>query len=171
MGRQSGFVGVSFKSDSVQQSVACLNAVLADVNRNQQDIAARQIELATATLDKEKEKLKLAEDFLASISSRSVNFDFKDAQFSASSLLLATLQSRQSEITELKTSIQRTQLLLTEPQTKSASFITPIYAANTRVEPKRALITAASVLAGGFVGLLLLVIQKTAKRLREQARP
>jgi LPS O-antigen subunit length determinant protein (WzzB/FepE family) len=78
------------------------------------------------------------------------------------------LQSKQNEITNLKSSIQRTELLLGEPETKSASFTTPIYSPSQKVEPKRSLIAVISVLAGGFIGLMLLVMRKATANIKKQ---
>ena len=167
--RNSAFVSVSFKSTNINTSIACLNAVLTDVKQNQSETAERQIALATATLNKEKEQLKLAEDFISSVSQKTLTFDFKDTQFSASQLLFGMLQSKQNEITNLKSSIQRTELLLSEPQTKSASFTTPIYSPSQKVEPKRSLIAVISVLAGGFIGLMLLVLRRTVKHIKQSS--
>jgi LPS O-antigen subunit length determinant protein (WzzB/FepE family) len=167
--KNSAFVSVSFKSTNINTSIACLNAVLADVKQNLNETAERQIALATATLNKEKEQLKLAEDFISSVSQKTLTFDFKDTQFSASQLLFGMLQSKQNEITNLKSSIQRTELLLSEPQTKSASFTTPIYSPSQKVEPKRSLIAVISVLAGGFIGLMLLVLRRAAKHIKQSS--
>ncbi len=168
--RNSAFVSVSFKSTNINTSVACLNAVLDDVKLNQNDIAQRHIALSQSQLNNEKEQLKVAQAFVAARSDKTMTFDFKDAQFSASQLLLATLQSKQREITDLKNRIQRTGLLLTEPQTKTASFTTPIYSPPHKVEPKRSLIAVISVLAGGFVGLMLLVFRRVIKQIKEQTK-
>jgi LPS O-antigen subunit length determinant protein (WzzB/FepE family) len=167
--RNSAFVSVSFKSTNINTSIACLNAVLADVKQNQNESAERQIALATATINKEKEQLKIAEDFVSSVSQKTLTFNFKDTQFSASQLLFVMLQSKQNEITNLKSSIQRTELLLSEPQTKSASFTTPIYSPSQKVEPKRSLIAVISVLAGGFIGLMLLVLRRAVKHIKQSS--
>ena len=166
--RQSSFVSVVYKSKSIEISTACLNAVLADVQRDQDKVALQQIQIAQGTLEKEKEKLRQAEEFVSTLSGKSLTFDFKDTQFSASSLLIATLQSRQAEITELKNNIQRTQLLLTEPQTRAASFATPIFAPTQKVEPKRSLIAVISVLAGGFLGLMVLIMRRVIKTINDR---
>ena len=167
--RNSTFVSVSFKSTNINTSIACLNAVLADVKQNQNESAERQIALATATINKEKEQLKIAEDFVSSVSQKTLTFNFKDTQFSASQLLFGMLHSKQNEITNLKSSIQRTELLLSEPQTKSASFTTPIYSPSQKVEPKRSLIAVISVLAGGFIGLMLLVLRRAVKHIKQSS--
>lgn len=166
--RQSAYVSISYKADSPQSASACLAAVLEDVNRNQNEIAAPQIELANARIRKEEEKLKLAEDFVAAVADKRTSFNFSDSQFSASSLLIATLQSKQNEITELKNSIQSAKLALTEPQTKAASFATPVYAPPIKAEPKRSRIAVISVLAGAFVGLLFLFVRRAVKHIKEQ---
>jgi LPS O-antigen subunit length determinant protein (WzzB/FepE family) len=166
--RNSAFVSISFKSKNINTSIACLNAVLADVKQNQNETAERRIALATLTINKEKEQLKIARDFISSISKKTLAFDFKDTQFSASQLLSEMLQSKQNEITNLKSSIQRTELLLGEPETKSASFTTPIYSPSQKVEPKRSLIAVISVLAGGFIGLMLLVMRKATANIKKQ---
>jgi len=169
--RNSSFVSVSFKSTNINTSVACLNAVLEDVKINQNNIAQHQIVFAQSTLNNEKENLKLAEASVVALSNKTMSFDFKDAQFSASQLLLlATLQSKQSEITNLKNSIQKTEMALTEPQTKTASFTTPIYSPPHKVEPKRSLIAVISVLAGGFVGFMLLVFRRVIRQIKEQTK-
>lgn len=169
VGRNSAFVSVSFKSTNIITSTACLNAVLADVKQNQGETAERQIALATATLNIEKEQLKLAEDFISSVSQKTLTFDFKDTQFSASQLLFGMLQSKQNEITNLKSSIQRTELLLSEPQTKPASFTTPIYSPSQKVEPKRSVIAVISVLVGGFIGLMLLMLRRAVKHIKQSS--
>lgn len=167
--KNSSFVAVSYKSVNVETAVSCLNAVLNDVKQNQNDNAQRQIDLAKTTLSKEKEKLALAESFLEDLSKRTLSIDFKDSQFSSASLLLAFIQTKQNEITELKTNIQRTEILLLEPQTKLASFSTSIYSSDSKVEPKRSLIIAISVLAGGFLGLLWLFVRRAITKIKEQS--
>lgn len=178
--RQSSFVAVSHKAPSPEAASDCLLAVLEDVNRNQGEISAPQIEQARARIKKDEEKLKLAEDFVASFASRSKagQFDFNDAKFSASSLLIVTLQGKQAEITELKNSIQAAKLALAEPQTKQASFPTPIYAPGLRSGPARSVILAVGLMAGVMVGILALAaargwtaLQRRAGQKAEQAAP
>lgn len=167
MARKSAFVSVTFKSTSSNTSVACLNAVLADVKLNQNATVERQIALATATLKNEKEQLKLDEDFVSRMFQRTLTSDFKDTQLSSSQLLYGMLLSKQNEIANLKGSIQKAELLLSEPQTMAASFTTPIYSPSQKVGPNRLLIDVIGVLAGGFTGLMLLVLRRAAKHIKQ----
>jgi len=155
--RQSAFVAISFRAPSAQLAGDCLEAVLADVKSNQHEIAAPQIELAQLQITKQKERLKQAEDFLDTFGDGKSLFNFNDAKFSASSLLIATLQARQAEITELKNSIQASEKALTPPQTRPTSFATPIYFPAQRVEPKRTWVVLAGVVAGLSIGFFSLI--------------
>jgi LPS O-antigen subunit length determinant protein (WzzB/FepE family) len=166
--RQSTFVSLTFRGQNSREAVACLEAVLADVKSNQQDIAAPQIELAQLQIAKQKERLKQAEDFLDTFGDKKGLFKFNDTKFSASSLLIATLQARQSEITELKNSIQATEKALTPPQTRPTSFATPIYAPALRVEPKRSLVVLACAVAGLGLGFFWLLSLRAVRALKRQ---
>ena len=168
--RNSSYVSVSFKSTNIKLAVACLNAVLDDIKLNQNYIAKPKTTRALTSLKNDIENLKLAETSVATLSKKAMTFDTKDARFSASQLMFALLQSKQSEISNLKERIQTTELLLTEPDTMTASFTTPIYSSPLKVEPKRSLIAVISVLAGGFIGLLLLVLRRAIKQIEERKK-
>jgi LPS O-antigen subunit length determinant protein (WzzB/FepE family) len=112
--------------------------------------------------------LKQAEDFLDTLGDKKALFNFNDTKFSASSLLIATLQARQSEITELKNSIQSTEKALTPPQTRPTSFATPIYAPTQRVEPKRSLVVLACTVAGLGLGFFWLLSLRAVRALKRQ---
>ena len=166
--RQSAFVAIIFRAQSSQLATDCLEAVLADVKSNQHEIAAPQIDLAQLQIAKQKERLKQAEDFLDTFGDKKALFNFNDTKFSASSLLIATLQARQSEITELKNSIQSTEKALTPPQTRPTSFATPIYAPTQRVEPKRSLVVLACTVAGLGLGFFWLLSLRAVRALKRQ---
>lgn len=164
--KQSAFVSVTYRGSSAIAATACLTSVLEDVNRNQREISLPQIEQARSRVKKDEEKLDLAEKFVASASKEKSSFNFSDAKFSASSLLIVTLQSKQAEITELKNSIQNAKISLENPQTKPASFSTPIYSPTDKTDPKRTLITGAGFVMGGFTGLLFVFVRRAYNRVQ-----
>ena len=217
MARKSAFVSVTFESTSSNTSVACLNAVLADVRkahavikepilqRANEDLRQTLRRLDTSRLKNEqelkqnkeqlqtlKEKRRTAQQFLGRFENNVAPFDFKDAQFSASSLLLATILAKQNEVKDLQTQInnlemkvassltgREDELLMLEKQSKDiernllapatelASFTTPIYSPSQKVGPNRLLIDVIGVLAGGFTGLMLLVLRRAAKHIKQ----
>jgi len=89
-----------------------------------------------------------------------LTLDLNEAHFSVSQLLIETLQVKQSEISNLKNSIERTEALLREPATKNASFATPIYSPADNVEPKRILITIIGFFAGALIGVFRLIMRR-----------
>jgi uncharacterized protein involved in exopolysaccharide biosynthesis len=108
-------------------------------------------------------------------------------------LLLSTLVEKQREIKDLEIQIstlkleiaanqtdkdQRVRSLtnrlvemknaISAPTTKDASFATPIYSPQTKVEPKRSLIIVVSLAGGIFLGLLILIAVRVRNNLRRQ---
>jgi LPS O-antigen subunit length determinant protein (WzzB/FepE family) len=217
--KNSGFVSVSFKSTNINTSIACLNAVLDDVikaqgvlkepilQRANEDVRQTRQRLDTSRIKNEqelkqnkeqlqtlKEKLKAAQQFVSRFENNAARFDFKDDQFSASSLLLATILSKQNEVKDLQIQINNLEMKvaasltgredellslekqlkdiernLLSPATAPASFTTPIYSPSQKVEPKRSLIAVISVLAGGFIGLMLLVLRRAVKHIKQSS--
>jgi uncharacterized protein involved in exopolysaccharide biosynthesis len=174
--RASTFVTVSFRATSPGVASACLEAVLADVGRRQNDIVQPQLNVASLELKKNEERLKSAEEFLAQLTTsgvteKSVASQFNDARFSASSLMVTTLAAKQSEITELRNSIQKTRLALTPPQTQAPSFVTPIYASEIKTWPKPALFTALGLILGAMLGLVSVLTLTFCRKVRQRLLP
>ncbi len=132
-----------------------------------------------------KSKLAAAENFVDKFSKESLSFKFDDQQFSATALLLTTLIDKQNEVKDLEIQINALELVvaanmtdkdqavrkmantvselknsLSPPNTKPATFAAPIYTSDTKVEPKRAVVTLIGLLTGGFAGLLCLVCMR-----------
>lgn len=214
----SSFVSISFKSKSTDTSINCLNAVLNDVIESQNALskpildrvindlnqAKQRYETAKTKQEQElkqnkerlqiaKDKLKAALNFISKFESDTTRFNFNDEQFSASSLLLSTILSKQNEIKDLQFQINQlemkvqsaitgredellnlekqindTERNLLSPTTENAKFATAIYSAPTKVEPKRSVITVVSVIAGGFIGLLILLLRRALISVRNR---
>jgi uncharacterized protein involved in exopolysaccharide biosynthesis len=144
--------------------------------RDQQRIKNRE-KLSVA-----KSKLASAESFVERFSKDSLTFKFGDQQFSATALLLSTLIAKQNEIKDLEIQINALELevaanmtdkdqavrrmsntvselknALLPPNTKLATFAAPIYSPKTKIEPKRSVVILVGLVAGGFLGFILLV--------------
>jgi uncharacterized protein involved in exopolysaccharide biosynthesis len=218
VGRQSAFVSVAFEADSPDAATVCLSAVIKDVINNQEALArasqakvTEQIRLLRQQYDRAvqlrdqqlalnmqrlavaKEKLASAQFFIKEFENKALTFNFKDDQFSASSLLVATLQSKQNaakdlqiqiddlemqvkakftsvdgDVFKLQEEITELQASLEAPATRNAQFATPIYAPDVKVSPKRALITVIAILVGGFAGLILLIGRRAYRSIAER---
>lgn len=217
--RNSAFVTVAFESESNNTSIACLNAVLEDVvhthatlkkpvlEKAMNDLSqlkqrleiakikhAQELKQNQEQLQALKEKLKTARQFVDRFASNASRFDFRDEQFSASSLLLATIINKQNEVKDLQVQINNLEMKvaasltgredellalekqiadvergLLEPMTQPAKFPTPIYSPPNKVEPKRSLIVAISVLVGGFLGLIFLFFRRAIAHIGQKS--
>lgn len=216
--RNASYASVIYRAESSAEAAKCLEQVLQDVVQNQAQLAKPLInnlevtlsnaeqELQATTTERDQQRIKnrerlkvaklklvAAEEFVEKFSKDGVQFKFGDPQFSASTLLLSTLISKQNEIKDLEIQIsalemeiganltdkdQRVRSLtnevtamknaLTAPSTKPATFAAPIYSPNVKVEPKRSIVILVGLIAGGFLGLLLLVGVRVRNNLRKQ---
>lgn len=138
-------------------------------------------------------KLAAAEKFVETFSRDPSTVKSSDPQFSSSAIILPALIAKQTEIKDLEALIDSLKLsvaanmtekdkavrkmastvselknALEPPSTKPATFAAPIYAPDTKVEPKRAVIVLVGLVAGGFLGLMLLVGIRVRNNLRKQ---
>ena len=167
LAKNAPIITIKYKEKSAEDAKKCLESVLADVRKNQDEIATPILQTKKNQLANLKQKLEAAEQILKALPSKKPNFDFSDPKFSASTLLLATTLSKENEVKDLRTQINDLEIALAEPQTKSASLTAPIYAPNLRVEPKRTLITLGSGIASGVLVIIFLLGRKTWSNLQK----
>jgi LPS O-antigen subunit length determinant protein (WzzB/FepE family) len=215
--RQSSFVAVKFDAASPALAKECLTAVIKDVIKDQDvlmqspraeieskirslrlhlkradELRSQQIALNRQRLDVARQKLTAAQSFVSEFETKSLQFDFRNDQFSASSLLLATLQSKQNEVKDLQLLIDELEMLvrsgltkvdsevlefelevaelnksLEKPATQAAQYVLPVFASDQKVAPRRSIIAAVGLLAGGFLGLLVLIGKRTLRHIQQ----
>lgn len=215
--RDSKYVAVKFEAASPAIARECLVAVLNDVTQKQELLARaplteieskirvirrqldravelrnQQISLNKQRLEVARQKLIAAQAFVSEFEARSLQFDFRNDQFSASSLLLATLQSKQNEVKDLQIQIDELEMMvqagltnldkevfefeleeaeliksLERPATQQAQFALPVFASDTKVAPRRSLIAAIGLLAGGFFGFLILIARRAMRYIQQ----
>jgi LPS O-antigen subunit length determinant protein (WzzB/FepE family) len=165
---------------------------------NQQFNAAKTEQKQLSTYNREKlavaqTKLAANQAFVDQFSKDALSFKFDNTQFSASALLLNTLISKQNDIKQLELEINRLQFevngnittkdnevlelgkqlndlknAMNEPLTRKASFATPIYAPDQKVEPKRSIIMLVSVFAGFALSVMFLLGRKALRHVQAQ---
>jgi LPS O-antigen subunit length determinant protein (WzzB/FepE family) len=157
LAKTAPIITISYREESREDAQKCLESVLDDVSSNQSLLAKPIFESKTNQLLNLKLKLESAENIVKILPKNNAGFDFSDSKFSASTLLLATTLSKESEIKDLRTEINDLERALLEPQTKGAFLTTPIYAPQQKVSPKRTMILIGGLVAGLFIGLLLMM--------------
>lgn len=138
-------------------------------------------------------KLAGNQAFVDQFSKDVLSFKFDNNQFSAWALLLNTLISKQNDIKQLELEINLLQFevngnittkdnevlelgkqlndlknAMNEPLTRKASFATPIYAPDQKVEPKRSIILLVSVFAGFALSVMFLLGRKALRHVQAQ---
>lgn len=158
--KNAPIVNVTFRGHSPGVAHDCLESVIADVKRNQSVLLKPILDTKKSQLFALQQKLEIAEKLITLLPVKNKEFVFDDPKFSGSALLLATLLAKESEIKDLRNQINDMQIALAEPQTKSTSLVTPIYAPDIKAEPKTLLVLLSSAIAGVFLGILLWAAKK-----------
>lgn len=164
LNKNAPIVTISYESRSPEESQRCINAILLDIRKQQDEIAQPIIEAKRSLLTSLKMKLDSAERIKRHFAARAINFDFSDTKFSATTLLFSTLLAKESEITELRDQIINLKIALSEPQTREAYLVEPIYSPNMQVSPKRTVTILVSMIAGICIGVLLSLLSNLIRR-------
>ena len=165
--KDSAVVTISYVSKTPEIAKKCLENVLADIRLNQSMLADPLILSKKNQLANLKQKLTSTEEITKIWSTKNANFDFNDAKFSASSLLLATTLSKENEIRDLIAQINELKNTLAEPQTKEAYFTAPIYSPNNPLPRKTTLIVFQYSVSGCLLVIVFLLGLKSFKKLRQ----
>jgi len=157
LAKNTPIITVSYLAASPEDAKKCLESVLDDVRVNQSFLVKPNYDLKTSQLLQVKQKLEKAENILKLLPNKNTALDYSNLSFNASALLITTTLNKESEIKELIAEIKVLEILLAEPQTKEAFLTTPIYAPHQKASPNRTKIVLVGLMAGLFVGLLLMM--------------
>jgi len=151
---------LSVKRPSVQEAKSCLDAVLVDIRSNQNDVAQGMLKLKQAQIAALRGKLDAAEQVLRLYPSSTKQADFSGERYAGAALLFAMSSVKQAEVSDLRGQVSDLELALLEPQTRQASFATPINALNVPVGPSKPLIAALATLLGATLAIIYLLLRR-----------
>jgi uncharacterized protein involved in exopolysaccharide biosynthesis len=157
LSKNAPIISVSYIQESREVAQKCLESIFNDVRNNQNLLTKPIIESKRNQLTNLKQKLDATEKLIKILPKQSLNFDFSDTKFSASTLLLATTLIKENELSYFRAQINDLEFSLMEPLTKEAFLITPIYVPKQKVSPNRTLILIGGVVSGLFLGLLFMI--------------
>ena len=167
--RNSNFVSVSYRAESRENAVRCLEQVLEIVIARQKTLAAANLTSVLSNLENLKKKAdELRKTVKQLESDRGAQFKFRDIEYSAAALITVTLQSKAQELLATENQISTTESMLKQPNTQDAKFATPIFASEQRVSPRRSLIVMISAIGSLFLGVLILVLRKAVVSMKKQ---
>jgi len=156
LSKSTPIISINYKDKSADQAKKCLESVLADIRKNQDEKASQLIENKKNLLANLNKELKAMNQFVTSI-----GLDSSNSNSTPSSSFFNNLITTRNTILLLQKDIGSLEIELKEPQTKSTHLTTPIHAPNLRVEPNRTSIVLSSIIAGCLLVLFFLLGRKT----------
>jgi len=167
--KNSNFVSVSYRAESREDAIRCLEQVLEVVVVRERELAIARSSSVLSNLENLKKKAdELRKTIKQLESDRGAQFQFKNIEYSAAALITVTLQSKVQELLATENQITDIEGQLKPPNTEDAKFVTPIFASEQRVSPRRSLIVMISAMGSLFLGVLILMLRKVMASIQKQ---
>ena len=167
--KNSNFVSVSYRAESREDAIRCLEQVLEVVFVRERELAIARSSSVLSNLENLKKKAdELRKTIKQLESDRGAQFQFKNIEYSAAALITVTLQSKVQELLATENQITDIEGQLKPPNTEDAKFVTPIFASEERVAPRRGLIVIISAMGSLFLGVLILMLRKVMASIKKQ---
>lgn len=153
---------IEFISSSKDTNINCLNSVLEDVRRDHEKLKKSASDAAKDTIKVLKRRLEETVRERDLYTDRILNMSLVNLNnFPAGILFYQTARvGTDSTVASLTSQISSGMRELSDPQTRPARFITPIYASEVQVDSKRMM----KVLAAVFIGLIFSIIYLVGKK-------
>ncbi len=146
-------VELSIRMESREQAVVCAQALFENIRESQNQIIKPYIEEAKALLIKYQARLKEAQELVTR------------ADKSGAALSAAYLANR-DEVKFLTDESIRLNTFVTAGDARQAKLVSPIYASEAAVFPKKKIALMVGLLVGLFLGLLLAMVRKVCNNYR-----
>ncbi len=143
----SSIVEIKIRMESREQAVVCAQALFENIRESQNLIIKPYIEEAKSLLTKYRARLKEAQELVTR------------ADKSGAALSAAYLANR-DEVKFLTDESIRLNAFVTSGDARQAKLVSPIYASEAAVFPKKKIALMVGLLAGLFLGLLMVMIRK-----------
>jgi len=167
--KNSNFVSVSYRAESREDAIRCLEQVLEVVVARQRELATARLSSVLSNLENLRKKADVLRKTVKQLESdRGAQFQFKNIEYSAAALITVTLQSKVQELLATENQITDIEGQLKPPNTEDAKFVTPIFASEERVAPRRGLIVIISAMGSLFLGVLILMLRKVMASIKKQ---
>jgi hypothetical protein len=153
---------IEFISNSKDTNIKCLTSVLDDIRRDHEKLKEPFIKSMENKITNLELRLDEAKREKFSNDRKILDLTNQEAQKypTATQYNLLVKKETDATITQIVNELDRLKLGLSEPETRSARFVTPIYASEIRVDSKRMM----KVLTAIFIGLLFSIIYLVGKK-------
>ena len=164
---------IEFISTSIDTNVKCLTSVLDDIRRDHEKLKEPFIKSMENKITNLELQLDEAKREKFSNDRKILDLTNQEAQknLSVAQYNLLVKKETDATITQIVNELDRLRLGLLEPQTRSARFVTPIYASEIRVDSKRMMKVLAAIFIGLIFSIIYLVGKKYSVKLKEISKP
>jgi len=164
------FISFSAQAHSTQEARACLEAVIGEIQKSQNELAMPLIEQKKQKLAGLIDKLKFSEDMAKNFPIFKTGSNTSDPQLSSRTLVMFLALSNANEMSDLRKQINTLETDLIPPQSQPLSLAEPIYAPEVLIK-KRPLFTLGLSLALGVLsGLLVTGVMRVVPEIWRQMR-
>jgi hypothetical protein len=164
---------IEFISNSKDTNIKCLTSVLDDIRRDHEKLKEPFIKSMENKITNLELRLDEAKREKFSNDRKILDLTNQEAQKypAATQYNLLIKKETDATITQIANELDRLKLGLSEPQTRSARFVTPIYASEIRVDSKRMMKVMAAIFIGLLFSIIYLVGKKYSAKLKEISKP
>ena len=168
--KSAPLVSLSAQARSTQEARACLDAVISEIQKSQNDLAKPVLQQKKQKLTQLSDQLKAAEEMAKSFPTTKANNNATDAQFSARTLVMSSNLAIASEMSDLRKKINELEAELIAPQTQPPSLAAPMFAPEVSNNKRPVFTLVLSLALGVFLGLAVTGVQLVVPEIRRQMR-
>ena len=167
--KSAQFISLSAQARSTQEARACLDAVISEIQKSQNDLAKSVIEQKKLKLAQLSDQLKAAEEMAKSFPTTKANNNATDAHFfSLNNMVMSSNLANASEMSDLRRKINNLEAELIPPQTQPASLAAPMYAPEVSNNKRPVLALGLCLALSVFLGLAVTFVQRALPEIRRQ---
>lgn len=161
--KSSPLVSITYKTHTADSAVSCLNAVLLDIRRNQELLPKPLIKAKEAQIQLAKQELDQSEKINNQLT-KELNGNPNNLNAIISSIIL----SNQKTLLNARKNIEAQEMELTPPQTQPVTAVTPIYAPDSPISPKKSFIMFGGLVAGLAISTVWLIARQVWQKIKQQ---
>lgn len=168
--KSASLVTLFAQARSAQEARACLDAVISEIQKSQNDLAKPMLDQKKQILAELRNNLKVAEEIPKSFQMTKANNKTMNAKVTADNLVGFPNLANNSEVINLRINIANLEADLIPPKTRPLSLVVPLYAPDFSNYELPVFTLGLSLALGVFLGLLITGLQRVVPEIRRQMR-
>ena len=169
--KSAPLISLSAQALSTQEARACLNAVISEIQKSQNNLANPVIEQKKQKLAVLSDQLKVAKEMANICTSTMANNNVTDTYFAVLAFVMSACKVNSSEISDLRIKISDLENVMIPPNTQPPALAALMYSTEVSTNKRPLLTLGCSLALGLFLGLLItgwkVVVYEILRQMRE----